>query len=146
MKNQKYQTSKTCQLSPWLKNKFDSIWYQYKLVGTFIGTIRDFPPRALTFIQLKNEIPQVQRSLLSCFLPHTKIQIDCVSQMVHAVISYKAEFSGPWIFGIASERAQLAQIIMKYIGSLKYIPSEVFSLLGEMVISGPSYFILVMTF
>lgn len=91
-------------------------------------------------------MPQVQRSRLSRFLPHTKIQIDGVSQMVHAVISYKAEFSGPWIFGISSERAQLAQIIMKYIGSLKYIPSEVFSLLGEMVISGPSYFILVMAF
>lgn len=39
---------KLCQLSPQLKTKYDLIWHQYKLFGTFLGIIRDFPLRALT--------------------------------------------------------------------------------------------------
>lgn len=50
-----------CQLCPQLTNEFDPIWYQYKFVGTCLCIPRDFPLRALTFIQMKNTIPQMQR-------------------------------------------------------------------------------------
>lgn len=112
---------KLCQLSPQLKTKYDPIWHQYKLFGTFLGIIRDFPLRALILSNWKIKSPKYRghSSLVSYLIQKSKLTACPRWSML---LFHKAEFSGLWTFGISPEWEQLAQIIVKYIGSLKYIP------------------------